>query len=90
MFTIGWNLTSTKIRILIPCPEKKVSKAFSGNEYSIYADDNYDNLWSAGYNGEGSCGVGKKTRASLTKLTPITYFKKNGIKIERVYVSPSG
>ncbi len=40
------------------CPNKEIAKVFSGNVYSIYTDDNYDNLWSAGYNARGSCGIG--------------------------------
>ena len=74
---------------LTPVAGKKISKAFSGNQYSIYTDDNYDNLWSAGYNHRGSCGVGNP-QATLKKLTPITYFNEHGIKIKQISVNTSG
>ena len=39
-------------RRLTPCPDEKISKAFSGDSYSIN-DDDYDNE-------TGSCGIEKK------------------------------
>ena len=67
------------VNISILCPEKNISKAFSGCQYSIYtaADDNYDNIYCAGDNQKGSCGVGK-TQQQIRQLTPITYFNKHG------------
>ena len=54
---LGLNQSDT-LYVLTPLPEKIISKAFSGREYSIYTDGNYDNLWSAGYNDHDSCCVG--------------------------------
>ena len=94
-FFIGYNfhhdlgLISEKVNILTPCPEKNVLKAFSGEGYSIYTDDNYENIWSAGNNSKGSCGVGKQQVYKLINLTPITYFNKHGIKIKKISVNPS-
>ena len=53
MFLIGNNFISEEVRILTPCPENKISKAFSGLLYSLYTGDDYDKLWSAGHNDEG-------------------------------------
>ena len=80
MFVIGLNKygdlgisqsDNVQLNILTPCQEQKISKAFSGSEYSIYTDDNYDNIWSAGGNHYGSCGIGYKIQF-LWKPTPIT------------------
>ena len=96
MFVVGYNGNGDlgldeceTAHTLIPCPENKIAKAFSGRLYSIYADHNYDNLWSAGHNTFGSCGVGKR-KEILNQLTPITYFNKHAIKIKQVSVTPSG
>ena len=47
MFIIGLNVygdlginQSDKVNILTPCPEKKITKAFSGDGLSIYTDHN--------------------------------------------------
>ena len=96
MFVIGLNKfgnlginRSYEFNILTPCPEQKISKAFSGNAYSIYTDDNYDKVWSAGFNACGRCGIGINNY-ELYKLTPITYFNKHGIKIKQISVNTSG
>ena len=78
-----------KVRVLRPFPDIKISKAFSGYKYSIYTDDNFDNLWFAGFNVLGCCAVGKQQTA-LERLTPITHFNKHGIKIKNIFVNPSG
>ena len=95
LFVIGYNRDHDlgineheRVCGLTPCPEKKVSRAFSGVSYSIYTDENYDNLWSAGFNKKGSCGVPTEQKL-LKQLTAITYFDKHGIKIKKISVSPS-
>ena len=64
------------------------SKAFFGIGYFIYPDENYSNVWSAGSNTRGGCGVGPN-KPRLKKLTPITYFTKHGIKIKKISVNIS-
>ena len=77
--------------VLIPCPEKTISKAFSGSDYSIYANNNYSNLWSNGYGSMGSCGVAQTQMSfTLNGLTPITYFNKHEIIIKQIFVNPCG
>ena len=63
------------VPVLTKCPGKKISKAFSGYRYSIYADENYNNIYSAGSNAKGECCVGKK-KLTLKQLNPITFFSK--------------
>lgn len=65
-----------------------IKNIFCGFNYNIYGDGN-NNYWSAGYNYYGSCGVGKKDKI-ITKLTAITIFKKNKIKIKKICVSVAG
>ena len=78
-----------KERTLTPYPDKNILKAFSGNSYSIYTDDNYGNMCAVGSNISGSCGVGTR-QILLEKITPITYFIKHGIIIKRIFINPSG
>ena len=85
---LGFNQPDT-VHILTPCPEKKISKAFPGLWYCIYADDNYDNLWCAGAPFKGSRGVTEEQGWSTKELLPITYFDKHGIKIKQISVNPS-
>ena len=68
-------------------PRKNIFKAFLGYSYTIYTDDSYDDLYSAGYNDFGSCGV-EEEQTKLKPLTPITYFDKHGIKIKQISVNP--
>ena len=44
---------------LTPCTNKMISKIFSGYLYNIFTDDNLDNIWAAGTNSNGECGLRK-------------------------------
>ena len=88
MFFIG--IRDFHAEILTPIPNKEVSKVFSGNQYSIYADDNFEHLWATGDNSLGSFGTGSVNSDIVHKLTPITYFNKHGIKIKQIFVNQSG
>ena len=57
MFVIGKNECGNlginhfdAVQILTPFPKKKFQKHFQDNSYTIYTDDNYDNVLSTGYN----------------------------------------
>ena len=44
------------IRELTECPYP-ITKVHAGKRYIIYSDDNYENIWSTGFNRYGSCAV---------------------------------
>ena len=84
------DITSIKsIKSITPCPNKEITQIFSGNSYSIYSNNNYQKLWSAGNNSRGSCGLGHYKR-KVEHLTPITFFQNNNIKIKQIFVNPAG
>ena len=66
-----------------------VFKSVFWNWLLYLSDDNYNNIWFAGSNTRGGCGVGSN-KPRLKKLTPITYFNKHGIKIKKISVNISG
>ena len=70
--------------------EYPITRIYAGNTYSIYSDDNYENIWSAGYNAYGQCGIGEQGKSTLFEFNEITYFKDNNIKIKKICVSPIG
>ena len=74
---------------LKPYSNKSFTKLFCSNAFTIFADDSYENLYSAGYNRYGQCCVGHE-EFSIKKITPITFFKENKITIKSILVSNGG
>ena len=72
---------------LTECPNKMMSKVFCGYVYNIFTDDNLDNIWVAGRNSEGACGLSKDVE-QYASYTEIKYFKQNGIIIHKICTNP--
>ena len=62
---------------------------FSGKSYTIYSDNNYQNIWSSGNNLRGSCVISHYHK-KVEQLIPITFFKNNTIKIQQIFINPTG
>ena len=71
------------------CPNNSITKVFASNDFNIFSDNDYKQIWSAGFNRYGQCGVGKEVENILT-YTRITYFKQNKINIQKICVSICG
>ena len=65
------------------CPEKSITKVFFSRYCYIFSDNHFRKIWSAGYNGGGQCGVGKKDEI-ISTYTRITYFEQNKINIQKI------
>eukprot|EP01084_Bolivina_argentea_P281421 481500_1 len=93
VFFIGYNeygefgLNHKKnLKRLKKCTNPRIIKVFPSYKYIIYADIDYKNIWSAGHNKYGQCGVGHFTER-IKKLAKIKYFEENGIKIKKICVN---
>eukprot|EP01084_Bolivina_argentea_P093935 168899_1 len=73
-----------KVEHLTNIATVNINTVVCGHQYNIYSDG-YNNFWAAGDNYSGQCGINDSTR-NLKTLAPITYFKKNNIKISKVFV----
>ena len=75
------------------CTFKTFKKVFCGHSYNLFTDsDKLDNLWSAGANYDGDCGVGKQYGNSAEEIetyTQIKYFKQNSINITKIFLNPT-
>ena len=69
------------------CPNKEIKRIFTSHRYCIYSDDQYQNIWAAGYNDWGECGIHSKINHIFA---PITFFKSNNIDINQIFVSIAG
>ena len=68
-------------------PQSSISRIFCGNNFTIYTDDKYSNIWFAGANGFGQSGLSIN---DVTTYTPIEYFKQNHINLHKICINPSG
>ena len=84
-FGLGHNNSSMK---LIACSSKSITKVFPSEKYSIYSNDNYSQIFAAGSNRHGQCGVGHNQK--MNKFQSIKYFNKHNIKIEKICTNVSG
>ena len=70
------------------CPinnkSQNISKIISGNDFGIFYDSEYQNIWSAGYNGTGQCCANHFEHIENQEHQSITYFKENNIKINKI------
>ena len=66
---------------LTPCSNKSITKIFSSNKYCIYSNDDFQQIYAAGNNTLGQCGVGIAD-GPVTTLKPIEYFNENDINIK--------
>ena len=83
------GITSETIEELTPYPNTQFTKAFCANAYSIFADNDYKNISSIGYNDSGQCCVGHE-KSPISKLTPITFFNDNNIIIKKICANNGG
>ena len=93
VYFIGYNVCgefglggTQSFNQLTLCPNKQITKVFSGSAYSIYSNDDFSKIWSCGHNKEGECGVNQKHRR-ITTYTPIEYFNRNNIKIFNIFLN---
>ena len=70
-------------------PHKNISKVFSSQNYTIYSNHNFKQIFAAGSNSLGECGIGIPDEQIIT-LTPITYFNANNINITKICTNVSG
>ena len=68
----------------------QITKVHPSDQYTIYADDNYKNIWTAGSNYCGECGIGYTHKRKISTLRSIEYFKINKIQISKICVSIAG
>eukprot|EP01084_Bolivina_argentea_P107269 191796_1 len=73
--------TLTKINV----NNENITKAYCGNEFTIFSNSNHSNIWAAGNNTNGQCSVNEKQK-NILNLTPIDYFKKHNIQIKTISV----
>lgn len=71
------------------CTEYNIDKLFPSFKYNIYAENGYENIWSAGCNDFGQCAVGNFEK-NINPFHPILYFQQNGIKIRKICVNIHG
>ena len=69
------------------CPNKEIKRIFTSHKYCIYSDETYQNIWAAGCNDSGECGIHSQINPVFT---PITFFKCNNIDIKQIFVSIAG
>ena len=95
MFFVGWNMAGEfglghmeSLKMLQQCPNKSITKVFSSDNYSIFSDDDYKQLWAAGDNSYGQCCIGAivEDAKMLKNYQPITYFQRNEINVQKVCV----
>ena len=79
---------TTAVKTITPSPNKLIRRIFQGRRFTIYSDDIHDNIWGAGRNTKHQFGFEQTN--DTKSYTPITYFKRNKIKIEKIYVSIEG
>jgi len=96
VFFIGYNGNgefgsgnTDSVDKLTPFPNKSITKIFPSRMNTIYADNNFDNIWVAGFNKYGQLGSNTNS-ASILNLTPLTYFTDNNIKIKNISVAITG
>ena len=77
-----------KVHELTKC-KYPITKIYPSNQYTIFSDDNFENIWCAGYNHRGQCGVGEGVDPD-GKLLKLDYFQRNKIKIKKICVSSVG
>ena len=71
---------------LTECPNKLITKTFRGFAYNIFADNNFDNIFAAGYNYEEKCALSQDEKSCIK----ITHFERNGIKINKIFTNING
>eukprot|EP01084_Bolivina_argentea_P149255 260750_1 len=84
-FGLGW-MHSNQIREITQCRESRINKVFPSSQHIIYADNGYKNIWGAGRNDYGQCGVGY-FRQTVNEYTAI---KLKGINIKKICVNSTG
>ena len=89
-FGVG-STENDSIGKFIKCTNPSISKVFTSTNYTIYSDDNYQNIWSAGNTSNQCCSQNKlKNQKVIKTYLPITYFQDNQIKIKKICVSLGG
>ena len=92
VFVIGYNqygkFGSGHNTLLSKLTEIKsgITNIYSSDEFTIYSDDDYKNVWSVGRNDYGQCG--RKGNSEL--FQKITFFEQNQINIKKICISAVG
>ena len=74
-----------RFTFFVPGPNKQFSiqKIFQGRSYIYFADEELNNIWSAGDNGNGQCGI--DGGHYIKQYTPMTYFQRQHNLILRLF-----
>eukprot|EP01083_Nonionella_stella_P082502 227708_1 len=83
------NHTNTLVQLTNISKSKSISKAYSGFQFTIYAEAKNKKYWSCGYNSFGELGIGSSDEW-LNKPKQITFFKQNKLKIKKLCVNVCG
>ena len=93
-FFVGYNGTGQlglghekNVHELTEC-KYPITEIHAGSRYIFYNDENYKNIWCAGWNSEGQCGMGQTE--ILTSFTKFRFFKQNNIQIKKICASLGG
>ena len=63
--------------------DPSITKVYAFPSVAIFSNDDHSKLWASGANWYGQLGIGKKI-SDINTPKPITYFKKNQIKIAKI------
>ena len=70
---------------LTACNIQSVNRIYSGNAFTYYTNKDHTNIMVAGNNFTGACGV--NIEDNIDKLTPLTFFNDNNIKIKSIHTN---
>ena len=72
---------------LLSCINPSIQKVFHGLEFSMFSDNPFENIWSAGLNKENQCGY--PGQHYVKTCTLIDFFSKNNVKIINIFTNHS-
>ena len=74
---------------LTPLPDavQSSTSVHPGNQFSIFSNDDFTKLWSAGLNISGECCI-SSNQTEIEQFTEITYFNRNNIRLRTISVNP--
>ena len=92
-FSMGRNSRKSAKELVIDS-NSNICNIFASKDNAFYSDDEFNEIWAAGANYYGQCGIPMKSTGfsarykPLSEYTPITHFKSSDIKIKQICVSP--
>ena len=69
--------------------KQMISKILFGHSYNVFTDDDLEDVWAAGANPVGQCGLTKDFK-QFKSNTWIICFKQNGMRINKLFVTAYG